>query len=66
MASKRDRKVAFADDVETENKKARSEEEPPNRSYNRSESNFSVCSINSGGARPFIKWACTCCIAQMF
>ncbi|XP_065887163.1 CD2 antigen cytoplasmic tail-binding protein 2-like [Dysidea avara] len=35
MATKRDRKVAFADDVETENKKARSEEEPTNRSYNR-------------------------------
>lgn len=36
MASKRDRRVAFADDVETESKKARSQQEPAERSYARS------------------------------
>ena len=35
MASKRDRKVAFADDVDIENKKARSGDQP--RSVKRSE-----------------------------
>ena len=28
MASKRDRRVAFADDVDTDNKKARSDDQP--------------------------------------
>ena len=45
MASKRDRKVAFADDVDIENKKARSDDQPSSDKIKFKRSEYYISSI---------------------